>query len=1186
MKSDRTQFYAPSVLVILALGTVFLAAAPQGKKPEATPDQSKAKSPTSVLNRSDEAARLNNLGTAYMNQQSFEKAARLFQQAYALDPRLAQAHLNEGIALLNLQKTDDAKRNLEEVIKQEPENARAWYNLGLLYKGVADNDAALDAFQHAVEYAPNDANAYYFLGLMYSQKQQPKEAIAAFQHALRIEPYHASAEFGLARAYQKDGQATEAKAHLTRFQQITQQKLGVPLTLAYGDQGQLSLAQPVATKIEDAGPPIPVKFVVAQGTGLSRSTPPPLPDGIEALLGRGACFIDYDLDGLPDLFLTAGGKQGGMALYHNLGKGRFEEVTTAAGLDPKRPAIACAVSDYDNDTFPDLAISFGDSIALYHNEHQGKFKDVTEAAGLSKAKAGALAFAGLLWVDFDHDGDTDLLVTNRQQGATDAEGNKPHNFLFRNNGNGAFTDFTEESGLGRPDAATFGGALSDFNNDRAVDFILSGRATQILLNPREGKFLPLEKMPEIPGPTLGIAVLDFNKDTWMDLAFTHDKAPGLTLWRNLDGRTLEPVPLPPTNWVRAWGVTALDYDNDGYLDLAAVGETADGKFEARLFRNLGRAGFKDVTADVGLDKIQLKDPRAIMGVDYDGDGDTDLLITQNSGPALLLRNDGGNANHALRIALKGLNDNRSGIGTKVEVFAGTLSQKWELSGAGYLGQGAVDILAGLGKQQQADVVRLLWPTGVVQDEIEISAAKPARILEIDRRGSSCPVLFAWDGTRYRFIGDMIGAGVIGHWVGPGERNVPDPTEYLKVDGATVKARDGRLSFRFMEPMEEAVYLDQVRLLAIDHPQDVTVNPNEYFASNPPYPEFKVISSRKADLSLPAGAWDDKGRDVLAKVARIDHDYVSGFRLLSFAGFAEPHYLELDLGQRYGGGSLRLLLHGFIEYFTATGMFAAHQAGIDPVAPYVEAQDSNGKWLRVVDDMGFPAGLPRTTVADLSGKLPLGTRRIRIGTNLQIYWDQILIDRTTQAPEFRLSKVPLAKADLGFHGYPRDIERPANAKGDHYYVYEDVSLSGPYVRQPGAYTRPGNVLDLLERVDDRFVIFGSGDEVRLDFDPAKLPPLPAGWTRDYFFFADGFEKDMDFYAAEGLTVAPLPFHEMGTYPYPAAKNYPLDVEHLNYLLDFNTRFYSETPTQEFRFRFAPARKARAPQRLEGPAGPGQ
>ena len=158
---------------------------------------------------------------------------------------------------------------------------------------------------------------------------------------------------------------------------------------------------------------------------------------------------------------------------------------------------------------------------------------------------------------------------------------------------------------------------------------------------------------DVCGRLSGVAVLDFDHDGWMDLAFTHMGAPGLTLWRNNHGKTFDQVQLPETNWVRAYGVAAFDYDNDGWVDLVAVGETKDGKGEMRLFRNLGPDGFKDVTADVGLDKIQLKEPRAIITGDYDSDGATDLLITQNHGPAVLLRNEGGNQNHWLRLVAQG-----------------------------------------------------------------------------------------------------------------------------------------------------------------------------------------------------------------------------------------------------------------------------------------------------------------------------------------------------------------------------------------------------------------------------------------------------------------------------------------------------------------------------------------------------
>ncbi|MGH9603602.1 MAG: CRTAC1 family protein, partial [Terriglobales bacterium] len=643
-------------------------------------------------------------------------------------------------------------------------------------------------------------------------------------------------------------------------------------------------------------------------------------------------------------------------------------------------------------------------------------------------------------------------------------------------------------------------------------------------------------------------------------------APGLTLWRNLEGKKLERVDLPALDWKMGWGVAAFDYDNDGWIDLVAVGGTAKETSEVpriRLLRNLGPKGFADVTADVGLDKLKLERPRALLTADYDSDGDTDLLITQNLGPVVLLRNDGGNRNAWLRIALRGLNDNKSAIGTKVEVFAGRQWQKWEVPGAsGYLGQSAPEILAGLHRAREADVVRMLWPTGVIQDELQLARRRTHTLDEIDRRGSSCPVWFAWNGERSEFVSDMIGAGIVGHWVGPGVRNTSDPTEYLRVPGEMLKPRNGRLSFRFVEPMEETIYLDQVRLLAVDHPRESDVYPLEHFRIGPPFAPFEVVSSQNAQP--PRGAWDERGRNVLPEVLRRDRRYVTGFRDQAFKGFTEQHYLELDLGEPYQSGPLRLILHGYIEYFTATSVYAAHQAGVHAVVPYIEAQDASGRWVRAVDEMGFPAGLARTMVTDLSGRLPAGTRRIRIVTNLKIFWDQVLIDRTADQPPVRLHEVPLATAKLAFLGYPRMVE--GTPSSDLSFRYHEVSRTGPYTRHPGTYTRYGDVQDLLRAPEDRFVILGSGDEVALDFDPAALPPLPGGWTRDYFFFADGFTKDMDFYEAHGLTVAPLPFHNMGSYPYPETRSYPMDPQSLDYLLNYNTRHESGRPAAGYHFKY--------------------
>jgi hypothetical protein len=872
---------------------------------------------------------------------------------------------------------------------------------------------------------------------------------------------------------------------------------------------------------------------------------------------------------------------------------------------------------------------------LLHNQKDGTFKDATSTAGIKSTGFNT----GLTFVDYDHDGDLDLYVTEAtpptiaersHQNTLDEmlhpspappldqirhDDGLPGNKMWRNNGDGTFTDVTEATGLSSPASST-SAIGTDYNNDRAVDVVATGwhGSSAIFENPREGRFIP-HTLPSKRGygydESIAVAALDFDHDGWMDLAFTHwdgakkktatdasdDANATLTLWRNNHGKTFDRVELPETNWIKAFGVAAFDYDNDGWVDLVAVGETKEGKGEIRLFRNLGPDGFKDVTADVGLDKIQLKDPRAIITGDYDGDGATDLLITQNHGPAVLLRNEGGNQNHWLRLSLKGLADNKSAIGTKVEVFSGGNRQKFEIYGSnGYLGQSSLDIVVGLGDSKEADIVRMLWPTGVLEDEIQVAGDKQQNYLEIDRRGSSCPTLFVWNGEHYEFVADMLGAGVVGHWIGPGQRDIPRPVEFVKINRNIIREKAdfrprtadlgprelsevrgpkpdaGLLSFRFMEPLEEAVYLDQVRVLAVDHPAEVDVYPNEYFASNPPYPPFKVVVSR--DARPPAGAWDDRSNNLLPDL--LAHKYVGDFALTQFQGFAKPHTLTLDLGEAYKGGPLWLLMHGEVEYFSANSMYAASQAGIQALSPYVEAlvgdeKDADGKWKRVVDDMGFPAGGPRTMTADLTGKLPVGTKKIRITTNLQVYWDSILVSRTAQDSREqtpRVTPVPLVKADLEFHGYPLKIEgKPA---GNVEYIYEKTSATGPYTRPFGTYTRYGDVLPLLTATDDKLAVFGSGDEVRLDFDPSKLPTLPKGWVRDYFFAANGYEKDMDFYAAEGNYVAPLPFLSMGEYPYTPKKSFPLDDAHVNYLLEYNTRHMSGNEQRGYWFDYGDGR----------------
>lgn len=1100
------------------------------------------------------AAQLNNIGVALMGQQFTEKALQKFDEAHQSDPASVIPMLNQGIALLYLRKLPEAEAALKQATVVDPKNVRVWYCLGLTHLAESKSELAVDDFKQAIKLDPTEADSHYYLGSLYRSLKDYDQAIQEFEEALRLNPLHASAQFGLASALQRSGKIAEAREHLKRFQVITQTKVGTPLAVTYSEQGDYATVQNMRVAEQPVGPMIPVSFVQSAGIGDSSSAPS---SGKQE--GGGACILNIEGTNQKDIVVMGDGDSA-IHVYKSLQNGTLEEIPAqTTGLIASGHAIACAVGDYDSDGKPDLAVALSDRVILFHNLGNGKFADTTKAVGIQQLNRPA----GLTFVDFDHDGDVDLLITGSPLSATSGP-----NVLWRNNGNSTFTEWTGPAGLAG-EGHTTGVTISDLNNDRAIDLIVTGDSSSptIFENKREGPFksAPLYKETGI-APTRGVSVFDFNKDGWMDVALTHAGAPGVSLWRNVEGKSFERVPLPLADAKGAWGLTPIDIDNDGWIDLAAIVETSNGP-ELRIWRNRGAQGFEDVSHAVGADHLKLHNPRSVIAADIDGDGAADLIVTQLGAPPVVLHNMGGNRNHSLRLTLAGLADNKTAIGTKVEIFSNGRSQKFEIPGSsGYLSQGATEIIAGLGQATQADVVRLLWPTGVPQDELDVTASKPVTLTELDRRGSSCPVLFAWDGSKYQFVSDVIGAGVIGHWISPTATNQADADEWIKVDGSQLKKRDGLFSLRFGEPMEEINFIDQLRLVAIDHPEGTEVYPDERFLDERPFASGKTVVASPS-TRLPLGAWDDQGHDVLPLLAKRDHNYVRGFTNLSYAGYANMHTLTLDVGTWTPQNPLRLFMSGYIEYFSASSMYAAWQAGLKPISPFVEAQMPDGSWKRIIDDMGFPAGLPRTIVVDLTGKLPVGARRIRITTNLQIYWDQIQIDNgPDEARSARQIELPLSTAHLEFRGYPQQVE--GKTPGDLTYRYDHISATGPFQWQRGSYTKYGNVTPLLNKVDNQYVIFGSGEEIDAEFSAAPLPPLPAHWKRDYFFYANGFVKDMDFYEALPFTVAQMPFHQMTTYPYPASEHYPESPSSLKYLLNWNDRFESGKRTQLYQFNYVP------------------
>ncbi|MBI4162023.1 MAG: VCBS repeat-containing protein [Acidobacteria bacterium] len=1096
----------------------------------------------------------NNLGVAHLERYRYGQAEEEFLRVVESAPEWPAGHVNLGIARMSLGRSDEAMAGFDRALALDPANPHAAYGKGLVHRNRGESEAAIAAFGRLVEAGIEDTDLYYNLGMLHFRERRSEEAARFLEKAIALDPYNASAQFKLASVLQDLGRAEEADRRMQEFQRITDGDMGKTAGQQYAEQGRYAEAITAygAAGVERAGPPADgVRFrdVASEaGIGFRHGGPgafagAPKAEGEETALrrlGSGAAWADIDGDGDPDLFLPNLG--GPHALYRNLG-GTFEEIAAAAGVAGSGDGIAAYFGDYDNDHDPDLFVASLGLDRLYANRGDGTFEDVTARAGIDSGGASL----GAAWADVDHDGDLDLFVTARGSGG---------NRLYRNNGNGTFTERAGELGLSGTGRGV-GVLFTDFDNDRDIDLLSwsDGAPPELFSNLREDRFLDLAREAGLPagGRPLGAVVADWDKDGWMDLALTGHG--GAAILRNEAGRRFVPDEAAAdalavtAEWAASTGLQAGDFDNDGFLDLVLVGEDRRGGGTGLFLRNLGRDGWEDRTAVSGIGTLVPAAPRGLALADYDRDGDADILITSNGGAPALLRNEGGERNSWLEITTRGVNSNRPGVGTKVEVQAGGLWQKQEVSGgSGYLSQNDPRLRFGLGGRARADFVRLLWPGGVLQSEMEKAAGEPVVVEELDRKGSSCPTLFAWSGERFDFVTDLLGVGGIGFLLRPWTYVRPDPTEYVRLEPGSLRPREGRYRLALVGQLEEAIYLDSVRLVAVDHPEGTEVYPDERFALGPERPSDRIHRAR--ERFRPYAARDDRGRDLLDRLLRVDRRYADGFGLLPFAGYAEPHAVDLWFRGLPPGRRWVLYLHGWVDYEYSSSTLAAHQAGVELIPPALQVLDGRGSVIREYPAFGFPAGMPKMMTFPIPDPLPAPEARLRIQTNMRIYWDQVFLAPAEEGIPVAITRIEPAEARLDAVGFPREFS--PDGSRPLLYDYHLPGLGFPWKRMAGSYTRFGDVSDLVREADDRFVIMGPGEEVGMGFDPERLPLLRAGWLRTFLFFADGFCKDMDPNTAHPDTVEPLPFHAMTAYPYPSGESYPDTPDHREYRKAYNTR----------------------------------
>ena len=1162
--------------------------------------QQKKKEPVSAA----ELISTKTLGLAYLEENQNEEAETQFLKLVDLDPTEALGYANLGIVYLRMGKYKQAEEWLQKAIKIDSEDPEIRLILAKVYEMSSRQQEAIEELEKAIKLAPDNIRALYSLTELYATSTNKEFLKNRFKYTSKLvekAPGNIVPRLNLIDILIRDKKADAALEELEKLPKIfpefpkeavdyydktvvalqannTEKASGsfmifhnyLKVTSPYqagildlkGPGGSL-VGSPVITfdkqKKSASGGDWKALLAAIKFTDITSSAGLDFATGDNSNSSKthlAAC--DFDGDGDADLY--AGYFDTKSKTYkHRLlinEWGVFKDGSEKAGISHNGTEYSAKFADYNNDGFIDLYIVKEGENKLYKNSGKGTFNDVTKKAKVGDTDGGNSS----LFFDFDHDGDLDIFITKQNS-----------NLLFRNNSDDTFLDYSKESNLAGEAVNSTDAKFADFDDDGDIDiFVTNSNSSNILYsNQRQGVFKDVTKEAGLinNGGTSSVTVGDYNNDGFPDIFTTSQKSGNCQLLKNLGNGTFikdaESADLNKTlQNVRANDAVFIDFDNDGFLDLLVVGESnKKGSSGVFLYHNDGAGKLFVVSHILPKDLISGE---KIVTLDYNEDGDTDVAIVETNGSIRFLRNDGGNNNHFVKMKLVGLRtgsakNNFFGIGAKVEIRAGNLYQTMVVT--------EPNIHFGLGSRTKADVIRILWTNGVPQN-IFFPGTDQDLVEEQVLKGS-CPFLYAWNGKEYNFVKDIMWRSALGMPLGiMGEdtkyASPAASVDYIKIPGEALKEKNGKYSIQITGELWETIYFDKLQLVALDHPDSVEVFVDERFTP-PKNPDYKLFQVK--EKLLPVSATDKIGTNLLPFITERDDNYISNMKPAKYQGVTEMTDLILDLGKINRSQDIHLFLNGWLFPSDASINFSISQSG-EPkiVSPYIQAINNRGEWETIVDNISFPMGKDKTIIVDLTNKFPTSDTRIRIRTNMEIYWDHIYYsNKSVNAPVNSTTLTP-EMADLHYRGFSRTYKK-GGRYGPHWFDYSTVSTDQMWRDLEGNYTRFGDVLPLLTEADNMYIIMNAGDETSIEFSTQTLPELPAGWKRDFLIHSVGWVKDGDLNTASGNKVLPLPFHEMSRYPYSADEHYPQDAEHQNYLKEYNTRIVS---TESFRMAISDAK----------------
>ena len=1118
------------------------------------------------------AMRHQSLGLAYLEESQPHQAIEQFQGLVNLAPDESIGYGNLAVAHLRFKQNEEAETWVKRGLEVEPMDSQLHFILAEIYQSQSRTAEAITSIQEAVKLAPDDLEARYKLTRHYlSQRNSPEAIDEAIFHlwALRKRtPANVVVLLKLANALLRREKVEEAKrvcmelnallwdADEEFLKYLRQGLLLIDQDDAKGAARYIQIFENVQKRspryqqgigelvtnilghpIEEFSPGFKARIKAKQTPSIEISFADITQEiGLGDLNGKRSKILlaDYDNDSNLDLYTIPADSNAEPNLFRNSG-GKFIPAATVGSYGD-----AAAFADIDKDGDPDLYLSGDAGVVFLRNDGTGNFTKIM-GFGDTRSDQGSKQQDRkvILSVDYDHDGDLDLFTT----------GDRVE--MYRNNGDGVFSDVSDQTFIPSERPRAQDAALGDFDDDGDIDLLIvnDGSGCTLYTNLRQGK---MQAMTDEIGISqnhafTAVAAGDYDNDGDIDLFIATDGKTPHQLYRNRgdgtyapDGRSHEET-LNDAKGVHGSDAHFLDYDNDGFLDLWLIGTPKEGDGRGVfLFRNDGTGRFTD--ASNVLPNTIRSGGEGTVG-DYDNDGDLDLFLTDSDGGVVALRSEGGNQNSWLQVKLEGVNagnnkNNIDGIGAKVELKAGELYQmKYVTDPITHFG---------LGKEKQADVLRIVWTNGVPQNVIIPKSNQ--RILEKQVLKGSCPFLYVYDGAGYQFVTDLLWRSPLGMVTPGGFLAAAETADYVKISGELMKPKAGVYSLQITEELWETAYFDMVKLLAVDHPAGTRIFVDEKYTP-PPFPEFKIYTAK--EIYHPRTALDHHGYDVSETLKAVDYRYAIEHEPGPFQGVVDSHFIVLDLGDVPDDLGLTLFLTGWIfPTDTSINIALSQNPLINPTFPYLQVRDKGGEWQTIIDPIGIPAGKNKTICIDLTGKFLSEDRRVKIATNMQIYWDSAFFTIGEEDVPIRITELSPNHTDLHYRGFSK-MYRPT-PHAPHLFDYNEVETEEQWRDLAGHYTRYGEVTSLLEEIDDMYVILNAGDEMTVEFDETRLPPLKEGWERDFILYSDGWDKDGDINTLSSQTVAPLPFHDMSAYPYPDAEKYPQTPEHLRYQLEYNTR----------------------------------